>query len=110
MPQNSITVTITASTGLAARTVISSPLAAGTQADKPTQTTTYTAVATGSDNSSSSPQTAVVQVVQPVQPQIIAFTASPTAVNGGQTTTITWTTTNATSVTITPPVPQTDDT
>jgi phospholipase C len=32
------------------------------------------------------------------------------ALNSGQTTTITWTTTNATSVTITPPVPQTDDT
>jgi phospholipase C len=46
----------------------------------------------------------------PAQPQITVFTASPTSVNGGQTTTITWATTNATSVTITPPVPQTDDT
>jgi hypothetical protein len=81
------------------RTGISSSLAAGTQADKLTQTTTYTAVATGSGGSSS-PQTAVVQVVQPVQPQIATFTASPLAVNSGQTTTITWTTTNATSVTI----------
>jgi phospholipase C len=90
--------------------VITSPLAVGSQPDKPTQTTTYTAVATGSDNTASSPQTATIQVVQPAaQPQIIAFTASPKAVNGGQTTTITWTTANATSVTITPPVPQTDD-
>src|SRR6202165_3502832 len=46
----------------------------------------------------------------PAQPQIPVFIASPTSVNGGQTTTITWATTNATSVTITPPVPQTDDT
>jgi len=110
---NATTVTITASTGpgSASRTVITSPLATGTQADKPTQTTTYTAVATGSDNSTSSPQTATVQVVQPAaQPQITAFTASPMAVNSGQTTTITWTTTNATSVTITPPVAATDDT
>jgi phospholipase C len=109
---DSATVTITASTGSgsAVRTVINSPLAAGTQTDKPTQTTTYTAVATGSGGSSS-PQTAVVQVVQPAaQPQITLFTASPTTVNGGQTTTISWTTINATSVTITPPVPQTDDT
>jgi phospholipase C len=109
---NSTTVTITASTGSgsAVRTVITSPLAAGTQTDKPTQTTTYTAVATGSGGSSS-PQTAVVQVVQPAaQPQITLFTASPTTVNGGQTTTISWTTINATSVTITPPVAQTDDT
>src|SRR4029077_4439153 len=66
---NSTTVTITASTGSgsAVRTVITSPLAAGTQTDKPTQTTTYTAVATGSGGSSS-PQTAVVQVVQPAAP------------------------------------------
>lgn len=106
---NSNNVTITASSGSAARTVISSPLPAGTQADKPAQTTTYTAVATGSGGSSS-PQTAVVQVVQPVQPQIGTFTASPMTVNSGQTTTITWTTSDATSVTITPPVPQPDDT
>src|SRR5882762_4920537 len=109
---NSTTVTVTASTGSgsAVRTVVTSPLAAGTQTDKPTQTTTYTAVATGSGGSSS-PQTAVVQVVQPAaQPQITLFTASPTTVNGGQTTTISWTTINATSVTITPPVAQTDDT
>jgi phospholipase C len=106
---NSTNVTITASSGSTSRTVISSTLAAGTAADKPTQTTTYTAVATGSGGSSS-PQTARVQVVQPVQPQIATFTASPMTLNSGQTTTITWTTTNATSVTITPPVPQPDDT
>jgi len=48
--------------------------------------------------------------VQPVPPQITQFTANPTAVNAGQTTTITWATTNATSVTISPPVPQVEDT
>src|SRR5260370_9532183 len=106
---NSTNITITASSGSTSRTVISSTLPAGTEADKPTQTTTYTAVATGSGGSSS-PQTAVVQVVQLVQPQIATFTASPMAVNSGQTTTISWTTTNATAVTITPPVPQPDDT
>jgi phospholipase C len=46
----------------------------------------------------------------PAQPQITQFTASPTAVSGGQTTTITWATTNATSVAISPPVPQGEDT
>src|SRR5258708_38496944 len=46
----------------------------------------------------------------PPQPQITAFTASPTTVNGWQTTTISWTTTNATSVTITPSVSQSNNT
>jgi phospholipase C len=41
--------------------------------------------------------------------QITAFSASPTDVNSGQTSTITWATTNAASVAITPAVPQSDD-
>lgn len=105
---NSTSVTITASSGSGSRPVATSSQASGSVNDSPTQTTTYTAVAAGTGGSSP-PQTAVVQVVQPVQPQITQFTASPAAVGGGQTTTITWATTNATSVTISPPVPQTDD-
>src|SRR3981189_2358446 len=74
---NSSTVTITASTGSGApsHTVVTSSQATGTQTDKPTQTTTYTAIATGSGGSSSQ-QTAVVQVAQPVPPQA-TITASP---------------------------------
>jgi phospholipase C len=49
-------------------------------------------------------------MVQPGQPQITQFTASPAAVNAGRTTTISWATTNATSVTIDPPVPQGENT
>jgi phospholipase C len=41
-----------------------------------------------------------------VVPQITQFSASPTDVNGGQTSTITWATTNAASVAISPTVPQ----
>jgi phospholipase C len=44
-----------------------------------------------------------------IVPQITQFSASPTEVNGGQTSTITWATANAASVAITPSVPQTDD-
>jgi len=106
---NSISVTITAAVGSVSRTVTTSSQASGSANDSPTQTTTYTALATGTGGSSP-PQTAIVQVVQPVQPQITQFTAAPAAVGGGQTTTITWVTTNAISVTITPPVPQIDDT
>src|SRR5229473_3718868 len=45
----------------------------------------------------------------PIVPQITTFSASPTDVNGGQTSTITWATTNAASVAIAPPVPMIDD-
>jgi len=47
-------------------------------------------------------------VVQPVPPQITQFTAVPAAVNAGQTTTLTWATSNATSVTISPSILQED--
>ena len=46
----------------------------------------------------------------PIVPQITQFSASPTEVNGGQTTTITWATTNAATITISPAVPKADDT
>src|SRR5713226_4111357 len=42
----------------------------------------------------------------PVTPQITAFSATPATVNSGQTATISWVTTNAASVSITPAVPQ----
>ena len=106
---NSSSVTITASAGAGSRTVVTTSQASGSVNDSPTATTTYTAVATGTGGSSP-PQTTVVQVAQPVLPQITQFMANPAAVSGGQTTTITWATTDATSVTITPPVPQNENT
>src|SRR5216683_728886 len=45
-----------------------------------------------------------------IVPQITQFSASPTDVNSGQTSTITWAATNAASVAISPAVPQSDDT
>jgi phospholipase C len=44
-----------------------------------------------------------------IVPQVTTFSASPTDVNSGQTSTITWATTNAASVAISPAVPQSDD-
>jgi phospholipase C len=102
-------VTITASTVSATRTVVTSSQASGSVNDSPTQTTTYAAVATG-PGGSTPPQNTIVQVAQPVQPQVTQFVASPAVVSGGRPTTISWATTNATSVTIVPPVPQIDDT
>ena len=46
----------------------------------------------------------------PIVPQITTFSASPTDVNGGQTSTLTWATTNAASVAIAPAVPIPDGT
>jgi phospholipase C len=45
----------------------------------------------------------------PIVPQITTFSASPTDVNGGQTTTITWATTNAASITVSPAIPVPDE-
>jgi phospholipase C len=100
---NATSITITATSGSSTRTIESSSQAAGQVNDSPTQNTTYSAVATGSGGSTK-PQTTTVQVAQPVPPTITQFSANPTSVNSGQTTTLTWSTTNATSVTITPAI------
>jgi phospholipase C len=101
-------VTITASAGSSSRTVVSGSQTSGSAQDSPTQTTTYNAVASG-PGGSSSPQTATVQVATNLPPQITQFTAKPTEVSTGQTATLTWTTTNATSITISPTIPVGDD-
>lgn len=105
---NSASVTITANNGSSTRTVTTSSQASGSVQDSPTQTTTYTAVATG-PGGSSAPQTAQVQVAQSVPPQITAFSATPTSVNAGQTVTLTWATSNATSVSVSPSISSSDE-
>ena len=105
---NATSVTISASDGSLTRNVVSGSQLSGSTQDSPTATTTYTATATG-PGGASSPQTATVQVASNVPPQITQFTASPAEVSTGQTTTLTWTTTNATSITITPDIPVGDD-
>jgi uncharacterized cupredoxin-like copper-binding protein len=68
----------------------------GSVSVSPTSTTTYTLTATGAGGSVT--RTATVTVTQP--PTIPTFTANPTAINLGAASTLTWTTTNATSVSI----------
>ncbi|MGE5053058.1 MAG: alkaline phosphatase family protein [Acidobacteriota bacterium] len=106
---NAISVTITATAGSATRTVTTSSKATGSVTDSPTQTTTYTATAKGA-HGTSAPQTVTVQVVGSALPTVTQFTAKPMYVSAGQSTTLTWATTNATSITITPAIPQTEDT
>lgn len=74
-----------------------------------TATTTFTATAKGSDGSTLPPQSVTIQVAQPVPPQVTSFTANPTTVNAGQSTSLSWQTTNATTVTIAPDPVQNDD-
>lgn len=75
-----------------------------------TATTTFTLTATSSSGATTTQTLTVTVTAAPIVPQITQFTASPAEVNGGQTTTITWATTNAASITISPAVPKADDT
>jgi phospholipase C len=106
---NATSVTITAKAGSATRTVTTSSQGTGSVTDSPTQTTTYTATAKSAHGTSAS-QTVTVQVVGSALPTVTQFTAKPAYVSAGQSTTFTWATTNATSITITPAIPQTEDT
>jgi len=74
-----------------------------------TATTTYTITATASNGTTATQSVKVTVTAAPIVPVITQFTASPTDVNSGQTSTITWATTNAASVAISPAVPQSDD-
>jgi phospholipase C len=74
-----------------------------------TATTTFTITATASNGTTATQAVAVTVTAAPIIPVITQFTASPTDVNSGQTSTITWATTNAASVAISPAVPQSDD-
>jgi hypothetical protein len=68
----------------------------GSVSVSPTSTTTYTLTANGPGGQVT--KTATVTVTQPAP--TVTFTANPTTVGSGQASTLTWNTTNATSVTI----------
>jgi phospholipase C len=94
-----------------APTVGTGPLPVSGSASVPmTATTTFTLTATSTDGTTATQTLTVTVTAAPIVPQITQFRASPTDVNSGQTSTITWATTNAASVAISPAVPQPDDT
>jgi uncharacterized cupredoxin-like copper-binding protein len=66
----------------------------------PTATTTYTLTATGPGGTVNATQTVTVGPVPPGNPQIIRFEANPVSIAPGQSSTLSWTTTGATTVTI----------
>ena len=66
----------------------------------PTATTTYTLIATNAAGFVST--TVTVTVTQPSAPSIQSFTASPTGISAGGSSTLSWATTGATSISISP--------
>jgi hypothetical protein len=75
---------------------VGSKPASGTASVSPTSTTTYTLTATGPGGTTT--KTATVTVTQPAP--TISFSATPNNIASGQSSTLVWSTTNATSVTI----------
>ena len=74
--------------------------ASGSTSMSPTATTTYTLTAT--DAAGSSTSTVTVTLNTTGKPTISAFTASPTAITSGASSTLSWATTGAASIAITP--------
>jgi hypothetical protein len=75
----------------------------GSSSVAPTQTTTYQLTATGPNGQQNATATVVVNTQQNAV-QISACTATPPTINAGQSSTISYQTQNATSVTVTPMV------
>ena len=71
------------------------PVASGSKSVSPTSTTNYTLTASGANCA-----TATDSVTIKVKPRIDSFSASSTSITEGQSTTLNWTTTGATSVSI----------
>jgi pimeloyl-ACP methyl ester carboxylesterase len=70
----------------------------GSTTVNPGATTTYTLTATGSGGSASATTTIVVQSA--ISPAIVSFVANPSTITSGQSSTLSWATTNATTVSI----------
>ena len=71
--------------------------ASGSTTVSPSTTTTYTLTATGSSGGTvTATATVTVQEMMPTA----AISAAPSSINGGETSTLTWTTSNATTVSI----------
>ena len=77
-----------------------STTASGSTSVSPTATTAYTLTATNAAGSST--LTVTVTVTAASKPTITSFTANPTSVNSGISSTLSWVTSGATSIAITP--------
>ena len=76
--------------------------ASGSISVSPTATTTYTLTATNSSGSNTSTVTVTVNTNSSSKPTINSFTANPTSITSGASSTLSWATSGATSLAITP--------
>ncbi|MGB8833628.1 MAG: putative Ig domain-containing protein, partial [Candidatus Sulfotelmatobacter sp.] len=76
--------------------------ASGSTSLSPTSTTTYTLTATNAAGSSTSTATVTVNPATPGAPTISLFEANPTGISSGSTSTLSWVTSGATNISITP--------
>jgi hypothetical protein len=91
--QNATSVTISGGVG-------SVNAGSGSVAVSPTTTTTYTLTASGATGTVTQTQTVTVGSGGSAMPQIVRFDASPLTIAAGQQTTLSWSTNNATTVSI----------
>ncbi|MES2220893.1 MAG: alkaline phosphatase family protein [Acidobacteriota bacterium] len=98
MPGNSATLTwsTTNATTVTIDHGIGTVAASGSTTVSPTSTTTYTLTATGSGGTVTATANVTVQQIMPTA----RLTASPSTITAGQTSTLTWSTTGATTVSI----------
>jgi hypothetical protein len=93
-----------ASTGAASISItpgtFTSTLASGSTSMSPVATTTYTLTATNASGSVTSTLTLTVNT--PGKPVISSFLANPASINSGSSSALTWATSGATSISITP--------
>jgi PKD repeat protein len=93
---STLTWSTTNATSISIDNGVGSKPASGTASVSPASTTTYTLTATGPGGTIT--RTATVTVIQPAP--TITFSATPSNISAGQSSTLVWNTTNATSVTI----------
>jgi uncharacterized cupredoxin-like copper-binding protein len=72
----------------------------GSTSVTPTQTTTYTLTATGAGGTVNATVTVTVSPLTSASPQIVRFEANPVTIAPGQSSTLSWATNNATTVSI----------
>jgi hypothetical protein len=77
-----------------------STAASGSTSVTPTATTTYTLTATNASGSTTA--TAIVTVSAATKPTITSFSTNPTTIDSGGSSTLSWVTTGATSISISP--------
>jgi len=91
--QNATTVTISGVSGTLNAT-------SGSTQVTPAATTTYTLTATGAGGTVTATAVVTVTAAPVLLPQIVMFNGSPLSITAGGSSTLSWTTTNATAVTI----------